>query len=54
MSKAFKESLEKHEMIHQTSCAYTPQQNRVAKCKNRHLMEVARAMMFDKNMPKQY
>ncbi|KAL1188993.1 Retrovirus-related Pol polyprotein from transposon RE2 [Cardamine amara subsp. amara] len=54
MSRAFKELLEKHGIVHQTSCAYTPQQNGVAEHKNRHLMEVSRAMLFDRNVPKQY
>ena len=41
-------------MIHQTSCPYTPQQNGVAERKNRHLMEVARSMMFHTNVPKRF
>ena len=53
-SNAFKQYLSKHGMIHQTSCPYTPQQNGVAERKNRHLMEVARSMMFHMNVPKIY
>src|SRR5690606_27533494 len=45
-SNAFKSHLAKHGIVHQTSCPYTPQQNGVAERKNRHLMEVARSMMF--------
>ena len=30
----------------QTSCAYTPEQNGVAKRKNRRLLEVTRALLF--------
>ena len=53
-SNAFKQHLAKYEMIHQTSCPYTPQQNGVAERKNRHLMEVARSMIFHTSMPKSY
>ncbi|BBH05042.1 HXXXD-type acyl-transferase family protein [Prunus dulcis] len=32
--------LSQHGIVHQTTCAYTPQQNGVAERKNRHLLEV--------------
>jgi hypothetical protein len=41
----------KHGIIHQSSCSDTPQQNRIAKRKNKHILEVARALMFSTNMP---
>lgn len=53
-SHAFKNHLAKHGIIHQTSCPYTPQQNGVAERKNRHLMEVARSMMFHTNVPMRF
>ncbi|KAL0641477.1 hypothetical protein Bca4012_103059 [Brassica carinata] len=53
-SYAFKSHLEHHGILHQTSCPYTPQQNGVAERKNRHLMEVARSMMFQANVPKRF
>ncbi|KAG7559395.1 Zinc finger CCHC-type [Arabidopsis thaliana x Arabidopsis arenosa] len=53
-SHKFKEHLAKHGIIHQTSCPYTPQQNGVAERKNRHLMEVARSMMFHTSVPRRY
>ncbi|KAL0796318.1 hypothetical protein Bca101_067695 [Brassica carinata] len=53
-SHAFTQHLAKHGIIHQTSCPYTPQQNGVAERKNRHLMEVARSMMFHTNVPKRF
>ncbi|XP_042501739.1 uncharacterized protein LOC122079386 isoform X2 [Macadamia integrifolia] len=43
-----------HGMIHQTSCAYTPQQNGVAEHKSRHLLEVSRAMMLHMHVPKHF
>ena len=39
-------------IIHQSSCVDTPQQNGVSKRKNRHLLEVASALMFTMNVPK--
>ena len=53
-STAFKQHLASHGIIQQTSCPYTPQQNGVAERKNRHLMEVARSMMFHTNVPKRF
>ena len=37
---------------HQTTCVDTPQQNGIAKCKNKHLLEVSHAIMFSTNVPK--
>lgn len=39
---------------HQTSCVYTPQQNGVAERKNRHLLKVARTIMFTMHVPGTY
>ena len=38
-------------IVHQYSCAYTPQQNGVAERKNRHLLEVARSLMLSTSLP---
>ncbi|KAL0641364.1 hypothetical protein Bca4012_102815 [Brassica carinata] len=53
-SYALKSHLDHHGILHQTSCPYTPQQNGVAERKNRHLMEVARSLMFQANVPKRF
>ncbi|WZZ27559.1 hypothetical protein YC2023_010960 [Brassica napus] len=53
-SLAFKQHLAQHGVLHQTSCPYTPQQNGVAERKNRHLMEVARSLMLQANVPKKF
>ncbi|MCO5567379.1 hypothetical protein L7F22_021069 [Adiantum nelumboides] len=50
----FNNSLKKHRIKKQFSCRYTSQQNGVAEHKNRHIVEVARALMSEKNMPSCY
>ena len=52
LSSSMKEFLTKQGIHHQTSCVYTPQQNGVAERKNRHLLEVTRAIMIERNVPK--
>ncbi|RVW49190.1 Retrovirus-related Pol polyprotein from transposon TNT 1-94 [Vitis vinifera] len=46
--------LEGHDIIHQTTCSNTPQQNGVAERKNRHLLEVVRASLIAAKMPISY
>lgn len=54
LEKEIKEYLMSLGIHHQTSCVYTPQQNGIAKRKNRYLLKVARAIMFSMNVPKYY
>jgi len=35
-----------HGITHQTLCAHTPQQNRVAEQKNYHLLDITRILMI--------
>ena len=51
-SNILEKYLQKEGIIHHSSCIDTPQQNGVSKRKNHHLLEVARAMMFQTNVPK--
>ena len=41
-------------ILHQTSCVDTPSQTEVAKSKNRHLLETARALLLQMNVPKHF
>ena len=40
------------EILHQYLCSNTLEQNGIAKCKNKHLLKVAQAMMFYMNILK--
>jgi hypothetical protein len=50
-SKEFSEYLKEHGIQRKYSCNYSPQQNGVAERKNRHIVEIARAMLNEKNFP---
>lgn len=54
LDKEVREYLAKLGIHYQTSCVYTPQQNGIAERKNRHLLEVARSIMFSMHVPKFY
>ena len=41
-------------IFHQSSCVDSPQQNKVTEWKNRHLLEVARSLLFSSNVPKHF
>ena len=45
---------QKEGIIHESSCVSTPQQNGVAERKNGHLLDITRALLFHKNVPKHY
>ena len=51
LSNAFKDFLKNEGITHQLSVEYTPQQNGVAERKNRTLVEMARCIMLQGNLP---
>ncbi|RVW76474.1 Retrovirus-related Pol polyprotein from transposon TNT 1-94 [Vitis vinifera] len=54
VSNSFQNYMSHNGILHQTSCVDTPSQNGVAERKNRHLLETARALMFQMKVPKQF
>ncbi len=50
-SNEFSEYLKEHGIQRKYSCNYSPQQNGVAERKNKHIVEKARAMLNEKNLP---
>ena len=48
LSMSFSSFMSSHRILHQSSCAYTPQHNGVAERKNRHLVETARTLLHHK------
>ena len=43
-----------HGFLHQTSCAYTPQQNGVAERKNKHLIETTHTLLIHGEVPEHF
>ena len=44
----------KNGVLHQRTCAETPQQNGVAERKHSHLLETARSLYFQSNLPEKF
>lgn len=43
-----------HGIVHQTSYAHIPQQNDVAECKNRYILDIVRSPLFDMHVLKTF
>ena len=53
-STPFSSFMSSHGILHQSSCAYTPQQNGVAERKNRHLVETAHTLFLHHKVPQRF
>ena len=51
MNRDFLEYFQRNGLLHESSCSQTPQQNRVAERKNRHILETARALLIGSKAP---
>ena len=54
VSEQFQSFMLQNDILHQISCVDTPSQNDVAKRKNRHLLETARALLFQMQVSKHF
>lgn len=54
MSTSFQNYMNHYGILHQSLCVDTPSQNGVAERKNRHLLETARALLFQMKVTKQF
>ena len=54
LSRPFSSFLFSHGLLHQSSCAYTPQQNGVAERKNHNLVETARTLLLHHKVPQRF
>lgn len=53
-SKTFQNFLHSKGILHQITCPYTPQQNRVAERKNRHVVETSISLLSTVGIPKHF
>ena len=54
LSSSFMFFMPNTRISHQTPCPYTPQQNGMVECKNRHLLEVTRNLLIDMDVHKHF
>ncbi|KAL6321217.1 hypothetical protein AAG906_016251 [Vitis piasezkii] len=54
MHRDFKNYFSRHGLIHETTCPQTPQQKGIAKRKNLHILETARAILLGAHVPNHF
>nr|KYP42217.1 Retrovirus-related Pol polyprotein from transposon TNT 1-94 [Cajanus cajan]KYP42227.1 Retrovirus-related Pol polyprotein from transposon TNT 1-94 [Cajanus cajan] len=50
-SNCFKSFMASHDILHQSNCPHTPQQNGVAKPKHKHIMDTVHTILLNVNAP---
>jgi len=45
----FDQFLEQNEILHQSSCVYTPQHNGIVEHNNKHLTDIANTLLFHRH-----
>ena len=53
-SMSFSSFMSSHGILHQSSCAYTPQHNGMVGRKNRHLVETTRTLLLHHKVPQRF
>lgn len=54
ISRKFEKNFRENGIKHQLTAPYRPQQNRVSEKKNSTMMEIARCLLFEANLPKSF
>ena len=54
MCEQFQSFMLQNDIFHHTSCVDTPSQNEVVERKNKDLLEIARALLFQMHVPKHF
>jgi transposase InsO family protein len=51
INQRFQAYFQQHNLLHETSCSQTPQQNGVTERKNQHILEITHALLLGAMVP---